>query len=426
MTERSNVLILGSGGREHALAWRAQQEGYTVHAAPGSDGIAQVAKCHAVKLNDLEGLIRLSESLKPEAILVGPEQPLVDGVADRLREAGFAVFGPGAQASKLEGSKAFAKSMMERHQIPTAKAVHCKDLESALSALEGMEAPPVVKASGLAAGKGVVVCETMQEAQAAIRACFVDGRFGQAGQEVLLESRLVGQEVSYFVLCDGERWLGLAPCQDHKRLLEGDQGPNTGGMGAYLPAPIADAEVCERIERQVVEPTVRALAADGLPYQGVIFIGLMIDPEGQPHVIEYNVRWGDPETQALMMGAQGALVRQMVAIAQGSWTPEPVSFSPSATVVMASGGYPETSTKGSPITGLDDSADACDSAASKVFHAGTRKGPEGWVSNGGRVLAVTASASSLKDAIDTAYTHISEIEMPGAQVRRDIGHRALS
>lgn len=422
MSDGKQILILGSGGREHALAWRAQDEGYQVHAAPGSDGIAQCATCHPVDLSDAAAVIALAKSLSVQAIIVGPEQPLVDGLADQLRAAGLPTFGPGQGASQLEGSKAFSKALMQRHQIPTAQAVLCKDLESAHAALASMAQPPVVKASGLAAGKGVVVCDTMQEAQDAIRACFVDGRFGQAGQEVLLESRLVGQEVSYFVLCDGEQWLGLAPCQDHKRLGEGDQGPNTGGMGAYLPAPVVDDVIRERIERQVVEPTVRALAAEGLPYQGVIFIGLMIDPQGEPQVIEYNVRWGDPETQALMLGARGPLIEQMVAIAQGDWTPKPVSFQPSANVVLASAGYPQGSTKGSPITGLDQKTA---SGGARVFHAGTKKDGEGWVSNGGRVLGVSASAPTLKEAIERAYAHMDGISMPGAQLRRDIGHRAL-
>lgn len=422
MTSTKRVLILGSGGREHALAFRAQQEGYEVHAAPGSDGIAQVATCHAVKLGDAQAVIALARSVEPQAVIVGPEQPLVDGLADELRAAGISTFGPGKGASQLEGSKAFSKALMQRHQIPTAQAILCKSLAEAEQALEKMSAPPVVKASGLAAGKGVVVCDSMQEAQDAVRACFVDERFGQAGAEVLLETRLVGQEASYFVLCDGKQWLGLAPCQDHKRLQEGDKGPNTGGMGAYLPAPVVDAAVRERIERQVVARTVRALEAEGLPYQGVIFVGLMIDPQGEPHVIEYNVRWGDPETQALMLGARGPLIEQMVEIAQGAWTPREVRFEPAANVVMASAGYPLSSTKGSPIEGLDQ-AQAGEHV--EIFHAGTKKGPEGWQSNGGRVLGVCASAPSFKEALAKAYARMDELSMPGAQVRRDIGHQAL-
>lgn len=420
MSETKRVLILGSGGREHALAWRAKQEGYEVHVAPGSDGIAGDATCHPVALGDAGKVIELAKSLAPQAVIVGPEQPLVDGLADALRAAKIPTFGPNQAAAQLEGSKTFSKALMQRHQIPTAAAHHCADLQSALAALDTMSAPPVVKASGLAAGKGVVVCETMQEAKAAVEDCFA-GRFGEAGQELLLETRLVGQEASYFVLTDGEQWLGLAPCQDHKRLQEGDTGPNTGGMGAYLPAPIVDESVRARIERQVVEPTVRALAAEGLPYQGVIFIGLMIDPQGEPQVIEYNVRWGDPETQALMLGAKGPLIEQMVEIARGAWTPRPVDFSPSANVVMASGGYPASSTKGSPIAGLD----AADQPGVQVFHAGTKKGASGWESNGGRVLGVCASAQSLQAAVDAAYARMDEISMPQAQVRRDIGHQAL-
>lgn len=420
---KQKLLILGSGGREHALAWRAVKEGFEVSAAPGSDGIAQHATCHPVDLKDSEAVLALAAKLGPAAVIIGPEQPLVDGLADRLEAAGHPTFGPSAAASRLEGSKAFSKAFMQRHEIPTASAVVCKDLASARNALEAMDCPPVVKASGLAAGKGVVVCETKAQAFAAIEDCFVQDRFGEAGQELLLESRLLGQEVSYFVLCDGERWLSLAPCQDHKRLQEGDQGPNTGGMGAYLPAPVVDAAVRDRIEQQVVKPTVEGLREEGMPFRGVIFIGLMIDPQGQPKVIEYNVRWGDPETQALMLGAQGPLVAQMVEIAQKAWSPRPVEFQASANVVMASAGYPQSSTKGSPISGLESDSQQ---AHCRIFHAGTRREGSKWLSHGGRVLGVSACGSTLEQALARAYARIEAISMPGAQIRRDIGHRALA
>lgn len=419
---KERVLIVGSGGREHALAWRCAQEGYEAIIAPGNAGIAQHGRCLDIKVGDHDGIVSLARSERVGLVIVGPEQPLVDGLADKLRAADLPVFGPSASASELEGSKATAKAFMQRHGIPTAKAEIVHDLETGLAALKSFDGPPVVKASGLAAGKGVIVPETMEEAEAGLRACMQDKQFGSAGATVVLEERLVGQEVSFFALSDGTHAATLEPSQDHKRIGEGDTGPNTGGMGAYVPAPVCTDEVRTRILDLVVTPTLDGLRDEGRPFIGVLFCGLMIDESGHPKVIEYNVRFGDPEAQPLMFGLQDDVVPSFFAAARGELKPARLRGRPACTVVMASAGYPASSTKGIPIHGIEK-ADALDDL--QVFHAGTRRENDTWLTNGGRVLGICARGDDLRAAVSRAYEGVDLISMEGAQVRRDIAWRAL-
>jgi phosphoribosylamine--glycine ligase len=416
------ILIIGSGGREHALAWRCCVEGHDVHVAPGSDGIALDATCHAVGVGDFDGLVGLAGRLAPDLVIVGPEQPLVDGLADRLRAAGHAVLGPSQAAAELEGSKAASKAFMARHGVPTAAHVTVTSIEDGLRALDRFAVPPVVKASGLAAGKGVTVPETRAEAELALRACLEGHVFGAAGATVVLEERLVGQEASLLVLTDGERFSLLPPAQDHKRLLDGDRGPNTGGMGAYCPAPVCDAAVLRRCATEIVEPTLAGLRAEGRPFIGVLFVGLMIDA-GVPKVIEYNCRFGDPEAQPVLFGLDAPIAGDFLAAARGNLVPRAIGGRPAASVVIASAGYPERSETGAAITGLDSAAALPEC---KVFHAGTRRGPNGWETRGGRVLGVCARGDDLRAAIERAYAAVARIHVERGQFRRDIGVRALT
>lgn len=417
----TTILIVGTGGREHALAWRCRHEGCRVLASPGSDAIGAVATCVGNKTP--EQLVALCGEESVDLVIIGPEQPLVDGLADTLRDAGIDTLGPGAAAARLEGSKADAKAFMERHGIPTAAARTVHTLDEGLAALDAFEVPPVVKADGLAAGKGVVVAQTREEAEAALRACMVDARFGEAGSTVVLEERLVGEEASFFVLTDGSSAVTFVPAQDHKRIGEGDTGPNTGGMGAYVPAPVVTPQVQARIVEAVVEPTLAGLREEGRPFVGVLFVGLMIEPDGTPKVIEYNCRFGDPEVQPLMFGLDEPLVPHLLAAARGGLESRALAGRPATTVVMASATYPAGSRKGDPITGIE-ALDGMDDVI--VFHAGTRKTPEGgWETGGGRVLGVCARGATLREAIDRAYGAAARIDFPGRQMRRDIGAKAL-
>ncbi len=419
------VLILGAGGREHALAWRGRCEGHDVHVAPGSAGIAEDAVCHPLNLADGEQAVMLARTLAPDLIIIGPEQPLVDGLGDRLRAAGMAVFGPSAAAAELEGSKAAAKAFMARWGIPTAGYVQADDLEAALAAVHTFAAPPVVKASGLAAGKGVTVADSFSEAEDAVRACLVGQAHGQAGATVVLEERMHGEEASVFAICDGERWLGLAPAQDHKRLRDGDVGPNTGGMGAYCPAPVCDAAVFAQVEAEVLAPTLAGLRAEGRPFVGALFLGLMIGREGRVRVVEYNCRFGDPEIQAVLFGLQAPVVESLAAAARGRLdrSSQVLPGMPAATVVIANAGYPGVVTATPQIRGLERLTHRPDV---KVFHAGTKRAGDAWVATGGRVLGVCARGPTLATAVEQAYAACAEIEFPGAQIRRDIGARALA
>ncbi|MCR9163515.1 MAG: phosphoribosylamine--glycine ligase [Nannocystaceae bacterium] len=418
----AKFLIIGGGGREHAIGWRLHAEGHEVHAAPGNPGLAELGTNHPHPVGDPAALVELAKTLEVDLVVIGPEQPLVDGLADVMREAGVAVFGPSAAAARLEASKAESKTFMAAHGIPTARHVTVTSLDEGLAAVRTFEVPPVVKADGLAAGKGVTVAQTHEEAEDALRACLQGGAFGEAGATVVLEQRLTGQEVSFFVISDGTHAATLLPAQDHKRIGEGDTGPNTGGMGAYAPAPIFTDAVRAKTMARIVAPTLAGLRAQGRPFVGVLFVGLMIDDAGDPWVVEYNVRFGDPETQPLMLGLQAPLGETLLAAVDGTLTDQALPGTPAATVVMASAGYPASSHKGDRIEGLEA---AGKTPGVTVFHAGTRGSAQGELETaGGRVLGVCASADALDEALRRAYAAIDQIRFDGMQFRRDIGRRA--
>ncbi len=417
------VLVVGGGGREHALAWKLVQDGAEVVVAPGNAGIAELAECVAVPVDDAAGLVALARARAVELVVVGPEQPLVDGLADAMRAAGLPCFGPSAAAARLEGSKVDAKQFMQRHDIPTATSVVVAHARELAAALARFSTPPVVKADGLAAGKGVTVAETFAEAEAAARDCLEHGVFGPSGATVVLEQRLFGQEVSFFALTDGTHAVTLAPAQDHKRIGEGDTGPNTGGMGAYAPAPIFDASVRAKVVERIVAPTLAGMRAEGRPFVGALFVGLMIDEHGDPWVIEYNCRFGDPEVQALVFGLEAPLLPVLHAAATGTLADGELAGRPAASVVLAAAGYPGTPKKGDVIAGLDDARGVADTL---VFHAGTQRGRDGaFTSAGGRVLGVCGRGDDLAQALARAYRAAACISFAGMQLRRDVGARAL-
>jgi len=422
------ILVIGSGGREHALAWKLAQSARVseVLVAPGNAGTATEAKCRnvAVKVNDLDGLLQLARDEAIALTVVGPEVPLVAGVVDRFRAAGLRIFGPTAAAAQLEGSKAFAKDFLARHGIPTAfYAVH-SEVEPALAYIHEKGAPIVIKADGLAAGKGVIVAMTLAEAEAAVRDMLSGNAFGDAGARVVIEQFLEGEEASFISMVDGRTALPMATSQDHKRVGDGDTGPNTGGMGAYSPAPVVTPEVHARVMREVVGPTVAGMIADGVPFTGFLYAGLMIDASGAPKVIEFNVRFGDPETQPVMLRLQSDLVDLVEAAIDGrldtvqaQWDPRP-----SLGVVMAARPYPESPVTGEVITGLNDVP-----ASAKVFHAGTALDAGGnVVSAGGRVLCVAALGDSVSTAQQHAYAGVRVISWTNEFHRSDIGWRAIA
>ena len=422
-------MLVGGGGREHALAWKIAQSPLVSEllAAPGSDAISALARCFpAASSADVAGLVALAREESVDLVVVGPEDPLVAGLADRLREAGIAVFGPSAAAAQLEGSKSFAKAFMARHGIPTAAFAVFDDLDAARAHVRGQSAGCVVKADGLAAGKGVAVCETPEQALAALDEAMGQRRFGAAGDRVVIEERLIGEEASYYGISDGEHVIALAAAQDHKRIGAGDTGENTGGMGAYAPAPVVDAAVEKKVLERVVYPAIRGLAADGTPYRGVLFVGLMIDAAGDPRVIEFNVRFGDPETQPLVMQMAGDLVPLLDGAARGALgrAVPPETHGAAVCVVLASEGYPRAVVNGRAIAGLDAAARDPDVV---VFHAGTRRRPDGgFVTAGGRVLGVTARGETIALARERAYRAVAEIRFEGQQVRRDIAARGVA
>jgi len=422
------VLVIGSGGREHALAWKLAQSPRVseVIVAPGNAGTAAEPGCRnaPVKVTDLDGLLKLARDEGVGVTVVGPEVPLVAGMVDRFRAAGLRIFGPSAAAAQLEGSKAYAKDFLARHGIPTAfYAVHT-DVDAALAYVREKGAPIVVKADGLAAGKGVIVAMTLEEAEAAVRDMLSGNAFGDAGARVVIEEFLEGEEASFISMVDGKTALPMATSQDHKRVGDGDTGPNTGGMGAYSPAPVVTAEVHARIMREVVEPTVAGMAADGTPFTGFLYAGLMIDRNGAPKVIEFNVRFGDPETQPVMLRLQSDLLDLVEAALDGrldqvqaQWDPRP-----SLGVVMAARPYPESPITGEVISGLEDVP-----ATAKVFHAGTAHDAEGRVvSAGGRVLCVAALGESVSAAQANAYAGVRAISWANEFHRNDIGWRAIA
>lgn len=429
-TSGAHVLVLGGGGREHALAWKLAQSPRVarVSVAPGNAGTALEPGIDNVNLDpmDFPALVEFARREDVTLTVVGPEAPLVAGVVDHFRAAGLRCFGPGAAAARLEGSKAFSKDFLARHGIPTAAYATFTDLEPAVAYLRARGAPIVVKADGLAAGKGVIVAATLDEAEAAVTDMLAGNAFGDAGCRVVIEEFLEGEEASFIVLCDGHNVLPMATSQDHKRVLDGDLGPNTGGMGAYSPAPVVDEAVHARIMEQVIGPTVAGMAADGCPYTGFLYAGLMISAEGEPRVIEFNCRFGDPETQPILLRLESDLLELCEAAVDGAladtsaqWDPRPALG-----VVLAAGGYPGSYERGRVISGLGADGDA-GAADCKVFHAGTRLEGAAVCTSGGRVLCVTALGDSVAAAQKRAYACVDTLCWEDMQYRRDIGWRAL-
>ncbi|GMR15271.1 MAG: phosphoribosylamine--glycine ligase [Gammaproteobacteria bacterium] len=421
------VLIIGSGGREHALAWRAAQSPQveTVFVAPGNAGTELEAGIENIPLasEDIGGLLAFAAQNHIELTIVGPEAPLVAGIVDRFSEAGLACFGPTAAAARLEGSKAFAKDFMTTHDIPTAAYGSFTDIDEAIAFIHQQGAPVVVKADGLAAGKGVIIAQTIADAEASIRDMLADNAFGEAGHRVVIEEFLTGEEASFIVMADGMHILPLATSQDHKARDEGDLGPNTGGMGAYSPAPVIDSDVFEKVMETVIQPTVRGMAEQGSPFTGFLYAGLMIGPDGAARVLEFNVRFGDPETQPIMMRLQSDLPDLCLAAVNGKLDQADVQWDPrpAIAVVLAAGGYPDGYTKGHAISGLGDTSNG----DFRVFHAGTALENDKVVTSGGRVLSVCALANSVKEAAAAAYSGCENIHWDGAFYRRDIGYRAI-
>jgi phosphoribosylamine--glycine ligase len=419
------VLVVGGGGREHALCWTIAASPLVtgLYCAPGNAGIARDAECVPIAADDVDGLVRFAVEAGIEFVVIGPEAPLVAGLADRLEASGVMAFGPSARAAVLEGSKGFTKDFCIRHNIPTAAYGRFSDADSAVAYIRGQAAPLVVKADGLAAGKGVVIAGTLAEAEAAARDMLEAGRFGAAGSEIVVEEFMDGEEASFFALADGETALALASAQDHKRVGDGDTGPNTGGMGAYSPAPVMTEEMAERVMETIITPTVEGMAAEGMPYKGVLYAGLMIDDNG-PRLLEYNARFGDPECQVLMPRLMSDLLPALIAARDGVLKNFDLRWYDDAalTVVMAAKGYPGAYDKGGEIRGLDEAA-ALDGIT--IFHAGTANDGEAIVATGGRVLGITARAATVADAQKLAYEAVDRIDWAQGFCRRDIGWRAV-
>jgi phosphoribosylamine--glycine ligase len=418
------VLLVGSGGREHALAWKISQspELTALFAAPGNPGIARLAECLPIAANDLPGLVQAAQELSIDLVVIGPEEPLALGLADELGAAGIPVFGPTAAAAQLESSKAWAKDFMQRNGIPTAAYRVFDKHAPAREYLLRQEYPLVIKASGLAAGKGAVVVSSPGEGEAVLEEMFLQHKFGAAAEQVVIESYLQGEEVSVLALLDGEDYLLLPAAQDHKAVYEGDRGPNTGGMGAYSPVPAYGPDQERQVIEQILRPTLRGLQQAGISYRGVLYLGLMLTRSG-PQVIEFNCRFGDPETQVVLPRLVSDLLPLLWACAQGRLASADlqVSRAACASVIMAAPGYPGAYPRGLPLSGIEQAeAQGC-----LVFQAGTRLAQAGLVSVGGRILAVSALGRDLREALDRAYAGVAQIEIPGAHYRRDIGHRAL-
>jgi len=419
-----NILLIGSGGREHALAWKIAGSPLVTKlwCAPGNAGIGREAECVTLDVADHAAVIAFCKANAVDVVMVGPETPLAAGIVDDLAAAGIKAFGPSKAAAQLEGSKGFTKDLCKANNIPTAAYERFSDPAAARAYIRARGAPIVIKADGLAAGKGVVVAMTLDEALAAIEMMF-EGGFGGAGAQVVVEEFMQGEEASFFALCDGEHALALATAQDHKRVFDGDKGPNTGGMGAYSPAPVMTDAMCRRTMDEIIDPTLRAMAAKGMPFKGVLFAGLMITAEG-PKLIEYNVRFGDPECQVLMLRMMSDIVPALLASIDGQlknfdlrWFPDPA-----LTVVMAAKGYPGDYVKGTRIGGLDEAAKV---DGIEIFHAGTASKDGHIVANGGRVLNVTASGKTVAEAQRRAYEAVDRIKWPDGFCRRDIGWRAV-
>ena len=416
-----NILLIGSGGREHALAWKLRQSplAETIYCAPGNPGMKGVT---CISISDINELAQFALDHNVGLTMVGPEAPLCAGIVNAFREKGLRIVGPDKDAAQLEGSKSFAKDFMKRHGLPTAKAEYFDNAADALAYLEKVGAPVVIKADGLAAGKGVTVAMNITDAVSAVKDCF-EGAFGQAGSRVLIEECLFGEEASIIAFCDGKTVTPLASSQDHKRALDGDKGPNTGGMGAYSPAPVVTDDLWKTIDEQVLTPFLKGVQADKLDFRGVIYAGLMITDKG-PKVLEFNVRFGDPETQAILARLDSDLVEALCAVADArlaevtlKWNPQPA-----VCVVMASKGYPGHYEKGKAITGLDEA----EATGAVVFHAGTKSADGAIVTNGGRVLGVTALGVNVKEAAANAYKAVKCIQFDGATYRNDIAYRAIA
>ena len=421
------VLLIGSGGREHAIAWKLAQSPKVseVLCAPGNAGTATETKVRnvPVAVTDFAGLIEVARNERVALTVVGPEVPLVGGIVDTFEAAGLKCFGPRAAGAQLEGSKAFTKAFLARHKIPSAAYRTFTDFTAARDYVATQTPPIVIKADGLAAGKGVIIAPTREEAEAALNRVLRQRQFGEAGAKVVIEEFLVGEEASFIAVVDGTRVVPLASSQDHKTRDDGDRGPNTGGMGAYSPAPVVTREVHDRVMREIMLPTVRGLAADGIHYRGFLYAGLMIDSAGQPRVIEFNCRLGDPETQPILFRLRSDLVELCLQCFDGTLGDRPLEWDPRATVgvVMASRGYPDSYDKGKPIAGLDSPL----SPDVKIFHAGTRLDNGRVVTDGGRVLCVVGAGTSVREARHAAYDGVRNVGWDGAFYRKDIGHRAI-
>ncbi len=423
-----NILIIGGGGREHALAWKAAQSPLVekLFVAPGNAGTALEPRLEniAIGAEDIDGLLAFAQEKGIDLTIVGPEAPLVAGVVDRFSAAGLRCFGPTQGAAQLEGSKAFTKDFLARHHIPTAAYGNFTEIEPALAYLEQVGMPIVIKADGLAAGKGVIITEDMATARETVKDMLSGNRFGEAGHRVVIEEFLQGEEASFIVMVDGKNILPMATSQDHKARDNGDKGPNTGGMGAYSPAPVVTPEMHERIMDQVIRPTVEGMAAEGHPYTGFLYAGVMIDKNGVPRVLEYNCRFGDPETQPIMLRMRSDLVELCNAALDGRLDECSAEWDsrPALGVVLAAGGYPASYAKGEIISGLPES----DSEESKVFHAGTAEKEGAIVTNGGRVLCATALGETVAEAQKNAYAVAAQIQWKGLFYRTDIGYRAIA
>ena len=425
-----NILLIGSGAREHALAWKMDQSALVdvVHTAPGNPGIDEVGPCFDVAADDVEGLEKLALQIEPDLIVVGPEAPLALGLADRLRARGFDVFGPSQEAAQLESSKGFSKDRMAKYGVPTARYGRFKDVLEAKAFLDTLSAPYVLKADGLAAGKGVVIAETREAADMEV-AEMLSGKFGEASGELVIEEFMHGEEASIFVLTDGEGALYLPAAQDHKRVGEGDTGLNTGGMGAYAPAPIVDEAMMARVQADIVTPMLAGMAADGMPYQGVLYVGIMVTEDG-PKVVEFNARFGDPECQVLMAGMAGDIVPALLVCATGGLKGNEDAFGalmglegfrPAATVILANEGYPESYQKGAVIKGVKEAGQNIDVT---IFQAGTNMNEAGeLIATGGRVLSATGIGDTIDEALDKAYLGAGQIDWPTGFYRKDIGWR---
>lgn len=417
------VLVVGSGGREHALCWKiAQRPDTEVYVAPGNIGMVDVATLVNIKVDDIAGLVDFAKAEGIDLTVVGPELPLTLGIVDAFQEAGLACFGPNKAAAKLEGSKAFSKELMKKYGIPTAAFDTFTDVDKAKAFVDEIGVPCVVKADGLAAGKGVIICMTREEADKAIEDMLTDHAFGDASATIVIEEYMVGPEVSVLAFADGKTVLPMVSAQDHKRIFDGDKGPNTGGMGAYSPAPVYTEALSAEVNKTIIEPTIAAMAAEGTPFTGILYTGLMLTEKG-PRVLEYNVRFGDPETQPIMVRMKSDIVELFQACVDGKLDEAVLEWHDEAAVcvIMASGGYPSSSEKGVPIHGLDDIA----AEEAIVFHSGTAEKDGEIVTNGGRVLGVTAKDATIKGAIDKAYAAVEKINFDHMQFRRDIGARAL-